>query len=72
MPHWSSSSHEARGQLNQKLRMDSNYGRYCNVITLLLDTATSACRTSECPQTIGVKRLTYESLLSEDIRMDTF
>ena len=43
-----------------------------DIATLLLETATSACRTSECPQTFGVKRLTYESLLSASIRMDTF
>ena len=40
--------------------------------TLSLDTATSACRRSECPQTFGVKGLTYESLLSADIRMYNF
>ena len=31
------------------------------VITLLLDTAMSACRTRECPLTLGLKRLTYEN-----------
>ena len=41
------------------------------IATLLLDRAQPR-RTSECPQTFGVKRLTYESLLSGDIRMDTF
>ena len=42
-----------------------------DIATLLLDTATSACRTSECPQTSGVKGLIYESVLLADIRMDT-
>ena len=41
------------------------------IARILLDT-TWPCRTSECPQTFGVKGLTYESLLSGDIRMDTF
>ena len=64
MPHY-----EARGLLDQKLRMDSKYG----LATVLFDTATIARRTSECSQTFGVKGLTkYESLLSADIRMDTF
>ena len=49
--------------------MDSNYG----LATVLFDTATIARRTSECSQTFGVKGSTeYESLLSADIRMDTF
>ena len=43
-----------------------------DIATLLLDTATSACRTSECPQTFGVKGLTNESLLSADIQMHAF
>ena len=41
------------------------------IARLLLDTAWPS-RASECPQTFGVKGLTYESLLSGDIRMDTF
>ena len=32
----------------------------------------SARRTSEYPQTFGVKGMTYASLLSGDIQMDTF
>ena len=64
MPH-----HEARGLLDQKLRMDSSYG----LATVLFNTATMARRTSECSQTFGAKGLNqYESLLSADIRMDTF
>ena len=43
-----------------------------DIATLLLDTTTSAYRTSEYPQTFGVKLLIYENLLSADIRMDTF
>ena len=41
------------------------------IARLLLHTAWPR-RTSECPQTFDVKGLTYESLLSADIRMDTF
>ena len=49
--------------------MDSNYG----LATVLFNTATMARRTSECSQTFGAKGLNqYESLLSADIRMDTF
>ena len=46
MPH-----HEAQGLLDQKLRMDSNYG----LATVLFDFATIARRTSEYSQTFGVK-----------------
>ena len=34
-----------------------------DIATLLLDTATSACRTSECPQTFDVKGLTYKRVI---------
>ena len=64
MPH-----HEARGLLDQKLRMDSNYG----LAMVLFNIATMARRTSERSQTFGTRGLNqYESLLSADIRMDTF
>ena len=69
MPHWS--FHEAQGLLNEKLRIGWIPTK-ADIATLLLDTATSARRTSECAQTFGVKGLTYESLLSEIIRMDNF
>ena len=38
-----------------------------DIATLLLDTTTSACQTSECPQTSGVKGLAYKSILSEEL-----
>ena len=67
MPH-----HEALGLLYQKkLSLDSRY-RYV-LATVLFNTATIERRTSECSQTFGAKGLNqYESLLSADIRMDTF
>ena len=57
MPRWS--FHQARGLLSQKLRMVPTMA---DITTLLLDTAaggtaTSACRTSECPQTFWCKKI---------------
>ena len=55
MPHY-----EARGLLDQKLRMDSSYG----LATVLFNTATIAHRTSECSQTFGAKGLNQYYLLT--------
>ena len=51
MPHWS--SHEARGSI----RSSGWIPTMEDIATLLLDTATSACRTSECPHIASFENL---------------
>ena len=64
------SNDEARGLLNPSSAWIPTMVGIV-IARLLLHTAWPR-RTSECPQTFDVKGLTYESLLSADIRMDTF